>query len=195
MQDVYKPCPCGSGKKIKFCCLQKIVGNDPREALKQAAAFPVYECGVMENWGDSGLASIYVVRQMPNLRYVYGMYIVDYYCLGLKNTFADANVKWERVKELKCRVEQQYALVNFPYEDARSLILGGIDYAKALGFEPNEDWKYSKYIVEYDRPYEAKFEFGKDGKPYYIQWPYDDVRTVMSKLRSQSAGYMLGGPA
>ncbi|MBM4076723.1 MAG: protein-disulfide isomerase, partial [Planctomycetes bacterium] len=43
--NVYDPCPCGSGKKIKFCC-QDIVdemerigrladGNQPRVALQQ----------------------------------------------------------------------------------------------------------------------------------------------------------------
>lgn len=31
--EAYSPCPCGSGKKYKFCCLQK-----DRDAARKAAA-------------------------------------------------------------------------------------------------------------------------------------------------------------
>jgi hypothetical protein len=49
------------------------------------------------------------------------------FCLGLKNTLWHFNVKSERVQGLKSHIPQE--LVNLPYEDARSIIFGAIDYA------------------------------------------------------------------
>lgn len=184
VQDMYKPCSCGSGKKLKFCCQQKVAGRSPKDLIRQAAMFPVYETGIIESWKENGLASIYVVRQQPNLKYLYGVYIVDYYCLGLKNTFSNANAPWSLVETLKRKMAKDFSYVEFPYEDARSMILGGIAYAAKLGFRPQEDWNDSRHIVEDGREYNAKFEFGRNGKPYYIQGPEDDVRAIGHKLRS-----------
>lgn len=58
-----------------------------------------------------------------------------------------------------------YSWVDFDYQDVRCLILGAIEYANGLGFEPNRAWKHSKYVVEADKPFENKFTYGKDGKP------------------------------
>ena len=69
MNDKYEPCPCGSGKKFKFCCYEK--GAPLRslsdEALaRRAAEFPVDQCFVSRNWKDRGLAQVVVVRQLPD---------------------------------------------------------------------------------------------------------------------------------
>jgi hypothetical protein len=193
VQDIYKPCPCGSGKKFKFCCNQKIMGSDPVAILKQSPEFSLYECLIMEDSEDGGLASILVVRRQPNLKYTFGMYLVDYFCLGLKNSMCDVNVKYEKI--LHYRNRMPYSFVDFDYQNARSLILGGIEYAKELGFSPNSDWRSSQYIVEADKPFERNFSFGKDGKPFFINGPEDNIQEIMAKLRGKDFDYMLSsGP-
>lgn len=146
----------------------------------------------MENWEEGGLASILVVRQQPNLKYLFGMYLVDYYCLGLKNTMANVNLPYQKIEEIRARTP--YTWVDFDYGDARNLILGAIEYANGLGFEPNRDWKDSKFVIEADKPFEHKFTYGKDGKPFFINGPDDNVPAIMAKLRGKNFDYMLGGP-
>src|SRR2546427_488901 len=68
------------------------------------------------------------------------------------------------------------------YEDGRSIILGAIEYARQLGFEPHEDWKISGPIVEGEQPFKRTFTFGHEGKPFYIQGPKDDARKIMKRL-------------
>ena len=189
MSDIYKPCPCGSGKKFKFCCNQ-LSNDDPNTLVKMAPIFTLSECSIMANWLEGGLAPILVVRQQPNLKYLFGMFMVDYYCLGLKETFFKANVKFDKIAEMKARLS--YPLVPFEYEDARSLILGGIQYAKALGFEPQKDWKYTQYIIEADKPFENKFEYGKDGKPFYVSGPHDDASAILNRLKDADAHFLVG---
>jgi hypothetical protein len=167
--DKYQPCPCGSGKKLKFCCFEKQKSLDHAsnlELLKRASEFPVYECLVNSDWQKEGLAQIAVVRKMPNLKYLAAVYLVDLYCLGVKNTFADTRLKYEDVRVLLSRLPMDMA--DTAYEDARSIILGGIEFAAKFGFKAHEDWSTSRFMIENDRDFERKFSFGKDGNPFYI---------------------------
>ncbi len=61
---------------------------------------------------------------------------------------------------------------------------GAIDYAKKIGFEPQKDFKLSRFVL--DEPSEGDLtvsvEFGKDGKPFYIAGPDDNIDYIMKKL-------------
>jgi len=183
--DPYQSCPCGSGKKFKFCCREKeqlISQEQPRTLVKKAVQYPVYECHINECWHDEGLATIFIVRQLPNLKYILGTYLVDTLCLGLKNTFCNANLLYSSIKTMLNKTPME--MTSIEYEDARSIILGGIQYANGLGFEPHRDWEDSKHIVEPERPFNEKIEFGRDWKPLYIQGPNDSPNEIMSKLNA-----------
>lgn len=188
MNPIYVPCPCNSGMKFKFCCLKK----RPDEILKGADKFPIHECLIADTrWQQHGLAVLYICRSVLDCRYACAFYMVDTYCLGVKNTFAKVNLDRDRMLDFRRQIEQKHALMPYDYEDARSLILGAIDYAASLGFQPNEDWRDSRYMVEADRPYTRKFKFGKDGKPLYIQGPNDDARSIMAKLATIDHHYLV----
>lgn len=188
MNQIYGPCPCNSGMKLKFCCLNK----KPEDLLKSIFNFPLHECLIADtDWKQHGMAVLYVCRNALDCRYACAFYMVDTYCLGVKNTFAKVNLDRDRMLEFRAQLERKHGLMPFGYEDARSLILGAIDYATSLGFEPNEDWRYSRYLVEADRTYTPKFKFGKDGKLFYVQGPHDDARSVMNKLASIDHHYLV----
>ena len=74
------------------------------------------------------------------------------------------------------------ALQEISYEDARSVILGAIEFASHFGFGPDESWTVSSGVVEPERLFNRKFKFGKDGQPLYIQGPHDDARKIMNRL-------------
>lgn len=176
MNSIYGPCPCNSGMKFKFCCMKKL----PADSIDK---FPIHECLIADvDWQQHGLAVLYICRSALDSRYACAFYMVDTYCLGVKNTFAKVNLDRNHMLEFRRRIEQKDSLIPYDYEDARSLILGAVDYAASLGFQPNEDWRDSRFIVEADRTYAHKFKFGKDGKPLYIQGPHDDARSIMAKL-------------
>jgi hypothetical protein len=165
--------------KFKFCCLNK----KPDEVLQSVGNFPVHECLIADsNWQQHGLAVLYISRIALNCRFVCAFYLVDTYCLGVKNTFAKVNLDRDHMLDFRQQVERNRGLRPYDYEDARSLILGAIDYAGSFGFQPNEDWRDSRHIVEANRAYLRKFKFGKDGKPFYVQGPNDDPKSIMAKL-------------
>jgi tetratricopeptide (TPR) repeat protein len=183
-QYIYELCSCGSGKKFKFCCYQKrsaIEGVSDSNLIKRAAEFPVYEVWINNDWRDEGMAQIVVARQLPNLRYMLGVYLVDTFGLGLKDTFHRPQLKYEDLEDLLGRFPAE--LEEAEYEDARSIVLGAIEYARKLGFEPQRDFKRTSTIIEGERDFERKFTFGNDGVPFYVQGPNDDSSKIVDKLK------------
>lgn len=179
MNPIYTPCPCDSGMKFKFCCLKK----EPEELLLGAAKFPLFECLIADNeWKEHGLVVLYVCRHVLDFRYISAFYLIDTYCLGLKNTCVSVNLDRDRMLDVRRRIEHTGTLRPFGYEEARSLILGAIEYAGGLGFRPNEDWQYSRCLIEEERPFEPKFKYGKDGRPFYVPGPSDNANSIMKTL-------------
>jgi tetratricopeptide (TPR) repeat protein len=182
--------PCGSGKKFKFCC-ERSTSEDTVETLCQRATdFPVAVCRAAPGWEEGGLAAIVVARRTPDQRYLAASYLVDTLCLGLKETFV------QRIHDQPDFAGGHGAsLEEMAYEDARSLILGAVEYARQWGFEPDPDWSLSSSIIEADRPFKRKFTFGKDGKPVYVAGPNDDtpriLRTLEPLLKANQAEYVV----
>ncbi len=176
MNDKYQPCPCGSGRKFKFCCYETIASPGSVSNYE----FPVHRCFANLNWQEQGLAQVVVVREMPNLTYRMGVYLADVFCLGVKDTFVHSGVNYEELKAFLRRSPMPFHEI--AYEDARSIVLGAVEYARQLGFEPPRDWASSKSILESERSFDNKFKFGKDGKPFYIQGPADNPKKIMAKL-------------
>jgi len=152
--------------------------------IKKAKQFPINECLVNEDWQDKGLAHILLSRKQPNNELIIGVFLVDIYCLGVKNTFCNANISLEDYEKLKFRMSQESSLITCDPKLANRIIYGAVEYARKLGFEPQKDFTLSSFIL--DEPSDADLlfdvEFGKDGKPLYIAGPNDNVDHVMKQL-------------
>ena len=181
--DVYQPCPCGSGRKWKFCCGERAAhfgSLSEAELASGAAAFPLDRCLINPPWQEEGVAGVAVVRRMPGSKYLAGAFLVDVFCLGVKDAI---------VRERLTRRETRNFLGGLPwplreigYEDARSVVLGAVEYARGLGFEPHADWAAAGALLEHGRAFGRKFAFGQNGRPFYVQGPFDDAAGVMARL-------------
>ena len=98
-----------------------------------------------------------------------GVYLIDVFCLGIKETFVQTRIKYEDLRDLLKRFPLQFDEID--YEDARSIIMGAAEYARQLGFELHYEWAASGWVVESGWPFNNKFTFGKDGEPFCILGP------------------------
>ena len=101
------------------------------------------------------------------------------FCLGIKDAFVLTRLNYE---DLSGFLRLSLSCSEVPYERARSTVLGAVEYAHQLGFEPPDDWLISRPIIESQRPFDRQFKFGKDGQPFYIQGPHDDAKKIMNVL-------------
>lgn len=153
--------------------------------VRSARRFPVFESLINDNWQDQGMANILLSRRQPDGNYVIGVYLTDMFCLGVKNTFCNANISSEQYASLKLNLKRDAPLIPCDPRLAKAIIYGAIDYAKQWGFEPQKDFSLSRFVLgeRMENDPEHSVSFGKDGKPCYISGPDDDVDFIMNKLR------------
>lgn len=85
--------------------------------------------------------------------------------------------------DLKYLYGQSDDLEAIPYQDARSLILGAIDFAKAIHIAPDLSWQgIPSSFIEAHLTYEKKFSFGQEGKPFYVSGPHDYERYNIEEI-------------
>ncbi len=99
---------------------------------------------------------------------------MDIFCLGVKNAYIKLMSEEEYHFRLENIREQEYLKAIHP-SCARKLVEGTVEYAKELGFSPHKDYRSARKIfgeIEKDIC-PRSFEFGKDGKPFYIAGPND----------------------
>lgn len=155
------------------------------ELIKSARDLKIHECLINEDWQERGIVEILISRKQNNGSLIFGVYLVDTGCLGLKNTFCNTNISMDTYENnLKARLSENFDMVNCGYELANNIIYGAIRYAKKLGFEAQKDFKLSKYVLgtELEMNPDCKIQFGKDGKPFYCAGPDDDVERVINTL-------------
>lgn len=159
--------------------------NKHLRILKQSRDFPIHECLINPDWQEIGHARITLSRKMSNNNLVFGVYMMDLFCLGLKDTFC--NVDFHQLKyetELKDQVYFDKPAQKCDISLAHSIIYGGIDYAKKLGFFPEKDFKLSQYLLEPEQNIGLRhdIQFGCEGRPLYIRGPYDDAERIIRTL-------------
>ncbi len=60
-------------------------------------------------------------------------------------------------------------------------MLGAVDYAHTLGFDPHRDFYLAKpHLGDWQPP--SRIRFGLNGKPYFQQGPYDNPTRVRRTL-------------
>jgi hypothetical protein len=130
-----------------------------------------------------GMAAVLVARRRRAGKVSTCGYLVDTYCLGVKNALGPMKLDG---RELAGFAREFFGAfggesVPAPLELAQHLVLGAVDYARGLGFEPHPDFRAAVgHLGPWQGP--SAITFGDDGKPYYVEGPWDDSRRVMRTL-------------
>jgi hypothetical protein len=152
-----------------------------------AIVSPIHECLVPDILSERGLGNLVFSRAMPDGRIAAGMFLLDIFCLGVKNaTFAimekfhyDQVIRnWSGDEQLK------------PVTPAcfRKLVEGGIAYAADLGFKPHADYAEAGQIFGDVQVTECigEFAYGHEGKPLYVSGPNETparAKAIVEQLR------------
>lgn len=170
--------------------------------LQHAREYPILGCWVMKGWENSGITPVVVAREQSANKVTYGVYLIDLYCLGLKDVVTHTDVSraaFQRKLSHLLQGEPEQCSVAFAHE----MIYGSIEYAKKFDLHPHPDFTqgFAEQILDPPdaHPRKNKIQFGKDGKPFFVSGPYDDERKInriLSALeRTAGAGnydYLVG---
>jgi hypothetical protein len=138
--------------------------------------------------GSGGLATIAIARADRPSRASLCVFLVDVYCLGVKNALGPVVVSATTIDDRLRTVYGGHPRPPrpVPLELAQHLVHGAVDYATSLGFSPHEDFaQAAPYLGAPAGP--CPIQFGRDGVPFYVSGPYDDTAAVMATL-NRTAG-------
>jgi len=133
--------------------------------------------------GASGIACVLVAAPDRRDKVSVCGYLVDTWCLGVKNVIGPERMGPPDLEAFK---HHYFALwesdgIPVPLELAQHLVLGAVDYARSLGFEPHPDFRRARPVLgSWDGP--TAITFGKDGKPIYVNGPHDNPERVLATL-------------
>jgi len=181
--------------------LNNILAN--RNPVSLYAKYPIHECLVPNNLFESGIGQITISRRSPSGELGICAFIVDVFCLGVKNalfTIAD-DQKYQTVIRPRLTESHEAEFENLHPACTRKLIEGAVAYAADLGFKAHPDYKKYKGIFgDIDRTVcPEKYTYGKDGKPCYINGPNEtpsQSERIISQLEKKCGPgnfeYMMG---
>jgi hypothetical protein len=141
--------------------------------LSAASKYPVLYCWIME---EGGIANVHLSREFPNGQVAAANFLVDTYCLGVKDCWAEVLHRTDY--DNKYRRERNPDMLPYrdiPPAEARRFIEQAVEYAAGIGFPPHPDCDKAMLLFGDIDPNDsdAVFEFGKDGKPLFIAGPND----------------------
>ena len=142
-----------------------------------AAGMPVHECLIpTRTLYDQGIGNVVISRKMPNGDFAAGFFLVDIFCLGVKNCFFAVIPPGAYAQRIDRLVQEEGAEYADPARTVK-LIEDAVAYAEELGFHPHKDYFTAKGIFGSIDPSACpeEFKFGKDGKPFYISGPNETM--------------------
>lgn len=134
--------------------------------------------------GSEGMAQVLVIRKEKS-RYLLCSYLVDYWCLGVKDAMGPRKLDRMDVEFIIEGASSHFAqkFREISLEQARGFVYSAVDYAAGLGLQPHEDFEKAKSHLGQREESDPTIECGRDGKPFYISGPYDNPLQIVRKLR------------
>jgi hypothetical protein len=153
-----------------------------------AANWPVYEVLVSSSWqGENELVIVLIARtSLKTRRVAAASFLVDLSCLGVKQVqvaqFPDTTAYRQG---LRAHVMSRMPMMPTEFDLAAKIIWTGHDYAAKFGFKPDPVFDQGVHLLA-GADIENCTTFvrtgGPEGKPFFIQGPYDDPRKVINQL-------------
>jgi hypothetical protein len=157
------------------------------ERMTTAAKYPILHAWIYEDLWTEGLGTVLLSRELPNGLVAVAVFLVDRYCLGVKNALAGIVSRSAYQTRFVHDMRSAFPVRDVSPATVRKLVEQTVAYASGLGLHPHADHHKAKLLLGDIDPSECKeeFEFGKDGKPMFIAGPNDTpacCRQIMATL-------------
>jgi hypothetical protein len=155
--------------------------------VSAAASQPIRACLISDGWMEAGMGTLFLTRGISNDRLGFGMFLLDTYCLGIKDVAfksMDAG-QWAAFLDAS-----EYAMPLSPIDPGfgRKLLRDLAAWSASMGFAPHPDFATVERLfgtVSADTC-TTEFQFGREGKPFYIQGPSDTPAQARQRLAQVS---------
>ena len=152
----------------------------PRSVRQIFPAMERYEAVIEKDWETHGLAHLLVTRRHSDGSADVGFFLVDIWCLGVKDAFDDNDVPASELEAYIAERLPEAGSERIHPACAKKLIEGAIAYAERLGIAPHRDYRKARRVLSgVDASLCPKeFTFGRGGRPCFVRGPHDTEERV-----------------
>jgi hypothetical protein len=111
--------------------------------------------------------------------------LVDLGCLGIKSAFGRLFNTQREYRELRNAITSDQVMIEADIDLVAKIIHEAIAYAKGLGFRPDPDYRHTMPVLGDADPDACDVQIplgGREGKPFFVAGPHDNVDQIMTKL-------------
>jgi len=179
----------------KRAFLQRRTSNDPTIRLQAAERWPVVQALMGDELWDTGIGHLVIARQESDGTLIFAVFLVDVYCLGVKNAFWRAGSRAD-LDDLIQRMREFGPLRPITPACLAKIVKGAVEYAESFAFPPHPDYRHASILLQGidTSTCPTQFTFGRDGKPFYIQGPDESPAQAMAiaqRIQEANGHYLM----
>ncbi len=127
-------------------------------------------CYINEGWQEDGKASMYVLRRAPGGGHALGGYLVDLWCMGLKDAWGRLDIPYEEFRSRVLDSDSPVAMEPIDLATVQQLVAGGIRFARDNGFRlPPRYERWTALLGDIGNPDQADLSrFRLNGRLNYM---------------------------
>lgn len=131
------------------------------------------------------MANVIVTRENAQRKITAGFFLVDTYCLGVKDAAWTVNEYPTEFEDVLDGYRGSSGLDEISYEEAHNLIYGAIGFAEDAGIKPHKDFALASYVLEEDTDDVPliEYEFGYKGKHHLVIGEHRKEAVYLDLLR------------
>jgi hypothetical protein len=153
--------------------------------IQRESQAPILHCYSTPELLANGIGEVLISRKLSHGNVAFVMFLVDMYCLGVKDLVVDILPEATYRKNIYEKMAERVTPTRMKPECARKLVEGAVQYALDLELPPHADYDIGRRIFG-DISAAActeEFSYGKDGKRYFVAGPNDDEAKCRLVLR------------
>ncbi len=157
-------------KKKKAQNKQEASMSPEKYIRTKVRSLEIGKCYRTNDINGDGLIYVVITRNHNGGKKSVGAFLVDEYCLGVKDAFCKLRFDDDDYDAFLDRLTNYADLEGISYEEAHNLVYGAIAFAEEAGIKPCSQFSLAKYFLEEDTddiPL-IEYEFGKDGKHFLV---------------------------
>jgi hypothetical protein len=177
-------------RTVKRSLWSRLNSKDPAIRLENVDQLTVVQTLFGSRLWEDGIGYLTIARQESTGGVIFAVFLVDVYCLGVKNAFWRAGTRAD-LEKLVRHLEESQKMSAITPACLVKIVKGAVEYAQSFGFVPHPDYRHASMLLDGIDPSTCpnEYVFGRDGKPFYIQGPNESAAQAKAiSQRIQSLG-------
>lgn len=157
-----------------------------RYVREKVRGLEIGDCYMSDDLWETGLGHVVVTRKHNGGRISAAEFLVDTYCLGVRDCGYMLRMEDYELNHLLNRIDRTSGLQKISYEEAHNIVYGAVAFAEEGGISPHKDFALAEYFLEEDLddiPL-IEYDYGKDGKHFLVAKDNLELTTYLPTLQS-----------